>query len=275
MHPLERAARRLRHAPFLRSAAPLWDAVRPVYDRLLGRVGQQGLERRMNGTDLIRIHPRHRGVSEVYEPEVWSRLMAMLRPGDTFMDVGAFIGLYAIAAACRVVPGGRVVAFEPDARNAESLREHVALNGGGVEVVEAAVGAQSGHVVLAGQDSEVQTQYEHHEEGISCMTLDEHFAGQRVDVLKVDVEGFEEEVLRGARALLSDPARRPRAMFVEVHPFAWERTGTTSDSLLATLQEVGYSAHHLDGAPVRHLERWEEIFARPMRDPANSTGTAL
>jgi FkbM family methyltransferase len=263
MHPLEQAARRLRHAPALRKAAPFWDGVRPVYDRLVGLIAHEGLERVMNGTDPIRIHPRHRDVPECYEPEVWGRLMAMLRPGDTFVDVGAFIGLYAVAAARRVAPGGRVVAFEPEEGNARSLREHVALNGGGVDVVEAAVGAQSGRVALAGRDSEVQVSYRPQVGGIPCVTLDEHFAGQRVDVLKVDVEGFEDEVLRGARALLSDSARRPRAVFVEVHPFAWSRTGTTSAALLATLHGAGYEARHLDGAPVDRLDRWEEIIAVP------------
>jgi FkbM family methyltransferase len=222
-----------------------------------------GLERRMNGTDLIRIHPRHRGVSEVYEPEVWGRLMDTLHPGDTFVDVGAYIGLYAVAASRRVAPGGRVVAFEPDARNARNLREHIALNGAGIEVIEAAVGARSGSVVLSGGDSEVQAWYGEGETATPCVTLDEHFAGQRVDVLKVDVEGFEQEVLRGGQALLSDPDRRPRVVFVEVHPFAWARTGTTSATVLATLQAAGYVARHLDSSKAEHLERWEEIVATP------------
>ncbi|MEM2045746.1 MAG: hypothetical protein QXO20_06155 [Candidatus Bathyarchaeia archaeon] len=59
----------------------------------MARLGRNGLERIINGTDRILILPKFRGVGETYEPEVWSHLMAQARPGDIVADVGAHIGL--------------------------------------------------------------------------------------------------------------------------------------------------------------------------------------
>lgn len=268
MHWTERIAIKLRHTPGLNRAAPLWNLVRPVYDWLVVQMAGDGLVRQINGTDPIHIHAAQRGTPDIYEPDVWPLVMGALRPGDTFVDVGAFIGLYAIAATRHVGRSGRVVAFEPDPVNRRLLAQNVSLNalGATVEIVGNAVGSRGGQVALAGHESEVQTSYvdDAAQETVPCVTLDAFIAEGCLNVLKIDVEGFEQAVLEGAEALLMDTARRPRAIFVEVHPFAWERTGTTSDSLLAVLARCGYKARTLDGQPVGHLETWEEIIASPL-----------
>jgi hypothetical protein len=75
------------------------------------------------------------------------------------------------------------------------------------------------------------------------------------------VEGYEELVLQGARGLLSDHLRRPRAIYIEVHPYAWSGPGTTSDSLLNLLQEHAYAVYFLTGEPVDKIDRYGEIIA--------------
>jgi hypothetical protein len=70
MHSFEQLCIKLRHAPGLNRAGWLWDAVRPVYDQVITALGGRGLERRINGIDVIRVLPQFRGVTEVYEPEV-------------------------------------------------------------------------------------------------------------------------------------------------------------------------------------------------------------
>ena len=99
---------------------------------------------------------------------------------------------------------------------------------------------------------------------IQVTTLDSVFAGERIDVLKIDVEGYEEMVLRGAYDLLRSPARRPRTLFVEVHPYAWSSLGTTSASLLSLLSASGYHAETPSGEPVRNIDQYGEIVARIM-----------
>ena len=79
------------------------------------------------------------------------------------------------------------------------------------------------------------------------------------------MEGFEEDVLRGAEQLLSDEARAPRLIYIEAHPYNWHLCGTTSESLLARLVGHGYRVEHLDGTAVTRIEHYGEIVAR--REP--------
>ena len=75
---------------------------------------------------------------------------------------------------------------------------------------------------------------------VNVVRLDSVLKGRRVDILKIDVEGYEEMVLRGAKSLLHTPELKPRAVFVEVHPYAWAPLHTGSESLLRVLEEAGY-----------------------------------
>jgi len=270
MNPLEKVLIRLRHDPRLESASWLWDALRPAYDRLVRTIAaRHGLTRNINGTDLIRVCPAARQAPEVHEPDVWPHVMKALRPGDTFVDVGANIGLYALAAANRVGPNGRVIVCEPDPVNLRLLRGNITVSklSSRVEVIEAAIGASSGRIAFTtgnGVLSAVASGTSAGNASVRLATLDEILPNRRADVLKIDVEGYEEAVLRGAGGLLGDPARRPRAIFVEVHPFAWGDLGTTTESLLDTLQSRRYRATALSGRPVPQIADYGEIVATPL-----------
>jgi FkbM family methyltransferase len=241
---LEQIARAVRHAPVLRRAEPVWRIARPVYDLVLAHAFARGLERTVNGTEPMRLDPRCRNVPTVYEPEVWFSLLNAVRPGDTFVDVGANIGLYAVAAARRVRPG-KVIAFEPDAGNAELLARTVALNDVGevVEVRRIALGAERGELPFrsAMQQSGFDARGT---EVVPMSTLDSEIDG-RVDVLKIDVEGFEPEVLAGAHSLLLDEERRPHTVFLESHPAILAARGLEEDGLLEQLERAGYTVTEL------------------------------
>ena len=267
MAMIERLTGAIRHNRALRNADGLWNLLRPTYNRWIGRLyGKRGLRRVINATDEVFLSPSQRNGSSVYEPDVWPRVMAALREGDTFVDVGAFVGLYAVACAKRVGPRGKVVAFEPNPENLRSLREHVVLNGveDRVEIRNEAVGAAPGttQIVLNGIESRIASG-DSAGFAVPLVTLDLALPEAAVHVLKVDVEGFEEHVIAGARSLLTAPGRRPRAIFVEVHPFAWQSAGTTSASMLQILRECGYRAETLEGQPVSAIIEYGEIVAVP------------
>ena len=271
MNYVEKTAMKIRHLPFLSGLDYLWDFVRPWYDvfiRLL--YSKKGLTRVMNGTEVIRLYPECRDILEGYEPMFWNRLMAEIREGDIIADVGAFVGVYTIALARRAGATGKVIAFEPDVRNCAVLKKHITLNNvsPNVEVVDVAVGdadallrfhAQAdaeSHVIapdtfIAGEGSvEVQSK-----------TLDNIFDNKQVDIIKIDVEGYEEKVLRGAQNILRRKAGYPRAIFVEVHPCAWAKFGTEGERLLSLLRNASYRIETADGRVVNSITDYGQIIA--------------
>lgn len=154
----------------------------------------------------------------LYEAPVQAALAGALRPGDVVLDVGANIGFLTVLAARLVGPGGRVVAFEPVPVNARLVRRNAALNRQAqVEVVQAAVGDRSGRATLvlarhaggaalAGADRPFDACGEL---TVDLVDLDGWLAANAarlpgpVRLLKVDVEGAEPAVLRGASGLLT------------------------------------------------------------------------
>jgi FkbM family methyltransferase len=270
MNILERAGVAIRHAPALERADWLWDRIRPAYDRMLATVARsRGLERVINGTDRFRLSAQSRGfIAEKYEPAVWGRVMREVRAGDHVAEVGASMGLYALAFAGRVGAGGHVTAFEPDPESASALEANVGVNGwqDRVTVIRAAVGQSSGHVRFAsahGMESRIEMRPDVCDRVITVpmVTLDDALASRRIDVIKIDVEGFEQQVIQGAQTILSEERRRPRAILVEVHPFAWADAGTTSASFLGLLDGMGFRVEDMQGAVVSSISEYGHVIA--------------
>jgi FkbM family methyltransferase len=270
MNLLERMTIAIRHAPGLDHADWLWSRVRPLYDRALrASYGERGLERVINGTDRILLSPASRGfVATTYEPEVWRRIMREVRSGDVVVEVGASIGIYTLAFAGRVGAQGRVVAFEPDSESSAALRANVAVNGYQTRVTirDEAVGASAGRASFAagrGVESRIAISGDARDGSVEVplVALDDAFAGAGIDILKIDVEGFEQPVLSGARRLLADHARRPRAILIEMHPFAWNAVGTTPGSIPSQLAALGYRVEDMQGRSVAAVDDYGHIVA--------------
>lgn len=167
------------------------------------------------------LRPAWRGLRN-YEAAVWPLLLDEVQSGDVLLDVGANCGIYAVAAAQR---GARVLAFEPDPVNARILRHHVRLNrvAGRVRVVEAYLGEQALPVVAAERGSPVTGVHDLYLSDATRYTVRPSLPADavlkdepRIDLVKIDVEGAELDVLRGARRLFE--RTRPRRILIEVHP---------------------------------------------------------
>jgi FkbM family methyltransferase len=135
-------------------------------------------------------------------------VLHFLRQGDLFADVGANIGSYTVLASG--VVGCRTVAFEPDPVTASTLERNINLNNMAerVELHISAVGEQNGDVRFSiGLDTEnhVLTDADPTGRYVPMQTLDRALLDRRrvPDLIKIDVEGYEAEVLRGARAVLA------------------------------------------------------------------------
>lgn len=148
----------------------------------------------------------------LHEFEDMAFVLHFLRPGDGFADVGANIGSYTLLA---LAAGAGVDAFEPVPAAFRALMDNVHLNGAAqrVRAHNQAVGAQKGSLqmtmdhdtmnraVLAPAASREAVAR------VEMTTLDQAFAGRAPPaLLKVDVEGYESQVLQGARGLLADAA---------------------------------------------------------------------
>lgn len=133
-----------------------------------------------------------------------------LRPGGTFVDVGANIGVYSVFASRIVGEGGRVVSIEANPKTYRYLLANVERNGiKNVTARNCAAGEAGGTLLLTENKRNIGETHvtSTGETGISIDvdTLDAILAAQgveRVDYIKIDVEGFEQSVLRGARNTL-------------------------------------------------------------------------
>jgi FkbM family methyltransferase len=156
-----------------------------------------------------------------YEDAFHQALMGAIRPGDVVWDVGANVGHYTALFAGAAAPGGKVIAFEPSPRNREALAARIGGDSD-VTVVPCAMGdaAATMRFSESGEDDDGVTSKlsEDGEIAVEVATGDSLVADGRVpvpQVIKIDVEGFEREVLLGLSATLRNPAVRTVA--VEVH----------------------------------------------------------
>ena len=162
---------------------------------------------------------------------VWRRL---LRPGDLFVDVGANIGSYSIWAG---EIGAEVVALEPAADTFALLEENIALNGYRILAVRAVAGPTSGTVrVTSGRDTVNRITRTGGVEA-DMVTLDSVVGERVVAGVKIDVEGFEIEVLRGCERALSE--QRIRLIQMEWNSASVEAVGTDRRPLADLLARHG------------------------------------
>jgi FkbM family methyltransferase len=200
------------------------------------------------GDDVwARVHgPELQGlIYGIKEQKETAAFLSLVRSGMTVLDIGANIGLYSLLSAKRLDGSGVVHAFEPTPFVAKRLRDNVRLNHfQNVIVNQIALSDQAGTAkfyvheeadcnslgVVSSNSIEVQT-----------MSLDEYVGSaaiQRVDLIKIDVEGAEVKVLRGAHVLLSR-ADAP-VMMLEFNPPLLAAMGTNDDELAALLSSYGY-----------------------------------
>jgi FkbM family methyltransferase len=144
-------------------------------------------------------------------------LAKVVRPGDSFWDLGAHKGFVSMAASRMVGPTGAVVSMEPSATNLWFLRAHVAWNGvENVQVIPAAVGAASGTASFGGRGDSLAYRLGQGDEVVDVRTLPDVIEQWHVPpptVIKMDVEGVEADALRGAGKLLDDV----QALLISVH----------------------------------------------------------
>lgn len=153
-----------------------------------------------------------------HEPLVQAVLQRQVRAGDVVWDIGAHVGFFTVLMARQAGSEGRVYAFEPVDRNAVRLEENIDANGlHNVVICPAAVGDVSGFVAFADGATSLEGRID--QAGtmrVECVTVDSAIAAGCMPptLMKVDVEGAEAAVIRGAAATITK--FRPRIL-IEIH----------------------------------------------------------
>jgi FkbM family methyltransferase len=211
-----------------------------------------------------------------YDPELVQFINAQLSPGDVYIDVGAHVGMVAVSVA-RSVAGVRVHAFEPHPINADRFLRNQKLNEvSSITVNRMAVGDQNGELTLAspggGSDSFYVSDSDDDGPRVPVTTLDDYAKEHRlseVQLLKLDVEGYEPAVLRGAKDLIA--AGRIKVIVCELSSSLLMRSGSSESSLVGWLADRDYSIHEL---PRFGLHRLRNIPANHYRNVAFVYGRA-
>jgi len=226
----------------------------------------------------VRVHPhddlsRALYISGLYEPSTMIVLQRVLKPGATFIDIGANAGLFSMLASRWVGAEGRVYAFEPSEREYRRLLDHLALNRlTNVTAVRQAVADHQGPVQLRvatfpnaghntlGESFAYPTVQVERIEPVEAITLD-RFAQihslPRVDAIKMDIEGGERAALAGSRAILD---RFRPVLLVEASKEAQAGFGAGATGVIELLQSAGYASYRIGhGAELRLIGPGEDV----------------
>jgi FkbM family methyltransferase len=262
MNGIEVVARRVKRALKLSDDSDLVSAIRPRYEFVLQHLyGRRGLSRNIHGEEPIRLLPCARLTPEDYEPQVFALLKQKIKRGSVILDVGSNVGVLAILMARWCGPKGHVYAFEPSPTPKQVLTEHLRLNG-----------VQSRVTVSPSALSDVEGVTTFYGAGISgksglskvtmCMAADQFEVPvttidaycRTLDIqpslIKIDVEGFEFNVLNGARNTLKE--FRP-SVLVEFHPMNWPALGIDPRWAAAQVAELNYT--------VTAVEKQTDVFS--------------
>ncbi|HEX5734955.1 MAG TPA: FkbM family methyltransferase [Blastocatellia bacterium] len=216
-----------------------------------------------------------------YEPQQSALLQRLLQPGMTFVDVGANWGYFTLLAAHLVGDSGRVISLEPDPRIFRLLESNLVRNNlSHVTALQLAAMDKNGTVNLSGYDEERDNW------GLSKVVrgavdnsplfpvearqLDEVLDEQtveRVDVLKMDIEGAERMALRGMQEGLA--GQRYRSILLEMHPSILAEHGHSTKDVLDLLLSHGYRGWWIDHSPeaIRHASYARSLDLRRFLSP--------
>ncbi len=241
-------AQRLRHAPGLRGLSDLWRLLRAPYGAALRLLSaEQGLPIAVAGHSL-RLDPHFANLRwDRVEAEPYRAFSRLISAGNVVYDVGAHIGTYTLIALRCGGPDARVVAYEPADLTRAYLLRHLSWNRATEQVVvrSRCCGDKSGMATfyfdprspegtngllpLDGCISKTVT--------VSPLDEEVEALGMIPDLVKVDVEGAEMQVLRGAEQTL---VRHKPALLLSLHPEPLAKQGMSPQGVLDWLAERGY-----------------------------------
>lgn len=184
-----------------------------------------------------------------YEPKQSQWVIDILRPGGSFLDVGANVGHYTMLAASLVGSSGHVIAFEPSPYAYGKLKAILQDNNiTQVNVYQCAAADEAGQLdlYLPSEDylhspSLVKSDSSYTPVKVEVCRLDSHpslVPPSTVDLMKIDVEGYEPNVLRGMHKILQDG--HVKYLMCEFNSGWLEANGSSCDGLMELIKSMGF-----------------------------------
>lgn len=184
------------------------------------------------------------------EADTIEKVLAEIKPGDVFYDIGSCVGLYALHAA---ILGCQVVAFEPDPSYRKRLKRNIQINGlrKSIRVLEWAVSDQQSAVTLYtdgvdGNSPSLRQTGSRNKVTVKTDTIDHAIGHGQLpvpNIVKLDIEGAEILALRGMKTLLTSKSA-PRFLFIEFHPDYLPSFNSSFEECEALVESYGYTEVH-------------------------------
>lgn len=182
-----------------------------------------------------------------YEKGTLDIIGKILKKGDVFVDVGANIGLMSIYASFKVGEEGRVIAFEPNPNTNDLLIENIHLNNiQNIKVEDLALSSETKNSkiydrwdVNRGGASLIEPSNPTQSYDIQETTFSEYFNPDlEINLIKIDVEGFELEVLKGSKAFILN-TKTPPILIIEFSSMRVNTFGENTEPLYDYLIDLG------------------------------------
>lgn len=213
---------------------------------------------------VLRVYPdneifRALFIKGIYDPNSMMVVKSMLPEGGVFIDVGASFGYFSVVATDAVGPNGRVIAIEPSSRDYARLVDNIQINnlGNVVSTYRVALSDRKGSALLSiateersalntlGDEFSFKGVDRIAKEDVETISLDEFLEVNpvdRVDFIKLDIEGSELKALLGARKTVE---KFKPALMLGVNENALRASGTDHDKIQMALTDMKYRAYKL------------------------------
>lgn len=181
-----------------------------------------------------------------YERAELTFLINKLQADDVFVDIGANIGLYSLVASQSLTSSGKVIAFEASQENHSRIQEHIELNESQNIVAHHLAVADRNKDITLYYDAEAAnrgmvTAYSQKEEGstevVRAVSLDQFLTEERIDFIKLDIEGGEYEALLGMKKKLE---KYKPTLLLEMEEDIIAQTNYSKQDMLDFLHTIGY-----------------------------------
>jgi len=189
---------------------------------------------------------RELALYKIYEKNSTNQLKKILAPGMKIVEIGANIGYYALIEAKLIGEQGHIYAFEPSPYSLSFLKRNIKLNNyHNIEVFQKAIGAENTKSRFFIADKSNLSSFIKREGTVDnieveIIKLDDFLKNKKVDFIRMDIEGYEKEVLKGLENTLSKEDA-PKYLFIEIHSVLLHKKNSSAEKIIRYLEEFGYS----------------------------------